>query len=141
MKINISLDLANIRQDQRDKLLGVLYGIEDTLQYKCKSVSRSIDKIQDYSSFDYADIERIRELYCNSDYCDYIEVLKLMESKYRSTFIRLVYKAVKHLKMWFTAKDFINGNVEFEDSQDYFDFASYIIYEFAEEMTFKIWKE
>lgn len=87
------------------------------------------------------DISLIRDYYCNSDYCDYIEVLQLIRNNYPKTFKRLVKKAIKHLKMWFTAKEFINGSVEFEDSQDYFDFASYIIYEFAEEMNFKIWKE
>lgn len=141
MRINISIDLVDIRQDQREELLDVLYNIEDTLQYKYKSVSTTIDKLQDYNKLNRNDINLIRNLYCNNYYCNYIEVLELIKTRYRATFVRLVKKAIKHLKMWFTAKDFINGNVGFEDSQDYFDFASYIIYEFAEEMNFEIWEE
>lgn len=47
-KITLSLDLEKIRTNNAVDLVLVLYRIEEDLDYKCKSVSNSIDKIQDF---------------------------------------------------------------------------------------------
>lgn len=47
-RIIINLELEKIGSVEADKLLTILYHIEDVLQYNCKSVSHSIDTIQKY---------------------------------------------------------------------------------------------
>lgn len=47
-RIIINLELEKIGPVEADKLLPILYHIEDVLQYNCKSVSHSIDTIQKY---------------------------------------------------------------------------------------------
>ena len=54
-KIVINLDLEKISTNQASDLLHVLYRIEDFLEYKCPSVSNSINKIQDYLHKDLED--------------------------------------------------------------------------------------
>jgi hypothetical protein len=47
-RITLNLDLEKISTNNAVDLVLVLYRIEEDLDYKCKSVSNSINKIQDF---------------------------------------------------------------------------------------------
>ena len=46
MKKTIVIDIDNLTTQTQEELLGVLYHIEDNLEYECKSVSSTIDYLQ-----------------------------------------------------------------------------------------------
>ena len=48
MKAHIIIDLNELTNDTKEELLNTLYHIEDQMSYKCKSVSKTIDTLQEY---------------------------------------------------------------------------------------------
>lgn len=46
MKVHIVIDLEELTKATKEQLLDTLYHVEDQMCYKCKSVSRVIDTLQ-----------------------------------------------------------------------------------------------
>ena len=47
MKVTIVIDLEELTRSTKGQLLDTLYHVEDQMMYKCKSVSRTIDLLQE----------------------------------------------------------------------------------------------
>ncbi len=57
MKAHIVIDLDELTQQTKGELLDTLYHIEDQMEYKCKSVSKLINYLQEHLHEDKKEVK------------------------------------------------------------------------------------